>query len=78
MEKFLQELAEENPKIFLKNKRFWKDFPRTFHKFVDANRVNMIEEIDPGRVDICPKCKTMVIPHDKYCSNCGVPFDWNS
>lgn len=76
--RFLQGLEQEDPKIFKKNQKFWKAFPKKLNDFLDDQAIDMLEESDPSKVDICPKCKTMVVPYDQYCSHCGTKFNWHS
>lgn len=78
LSRFLQLLESEDPKIFKRNRKFWKTFPKKFNDFLDAETIQMREESDPSKVDICPQCKTMVVPYDQYCSHCGTRFNWHS
>lgn len=79
-EKLKTVLKEKHPVLFKTNKHFWnKEFVPFMIAFNESQKVHVvIDEFDqPFTVDRCPKCKSMIIPGDKFCSCCGVSFTWN-
>jgi hypothetical protein len=79
-QKLIDIIKEKHPKVLSRNKHFWRsEFGPIFHDFVKSSvkRYDVVEEIDPFKINRCPACKVAIIPHDNYCSNCGAELNWS-
>jgi len=78
-EKFKTVLLEKKPSLLKGHKNFWtKEFVSLAQNILKElyPPLTVIENIDPGAVNRCPSCKTLIIFGDNYCSCCGNKLNW--